>query len=131
MSNVKNTDEILRALLDTEVTPEKPVPMKRFGVDFRVRALDGKLINKMRQEATYPVKGGEKLDSEKFGALIIVHGCVVPNWADPALTSAFGPTPADTIQKRLLAGEVAKLSSEILDLSGFGDEDADIEEIKN
>jgi hypothetical protein len=106
--------------------------MKRFGVDFRVRAIDGKLINKTRADATYPVKGGgTKFDDEKFGALIIVNGCAVPDWTDAALTSVFGPTPADTVQKRLLAGEIAKLSAEILDISGFSDDEEAVEDVKN
>lgn len=125
-------DAVLRALLDTELIPEKDVPMKRFGVNFRIRAIDGKLINKMRDEATRPLPGGKtKFDDELFGALIIEKGCVVPDWTAPELREKFGPTPADVIQNRLLAGEIAKLSTAILDLSGFGDEDEAIEEVKN
>lgn len=132
MSTSKNVEEILRALLDTELVPEKEVPMRRFGIDFRVRAIDGKRINKIRQEATYPVKGGStRLDEEKFGALIIVNGCAVPDWTDAALTAKFGPTPTDTVQKRLLAGEIAKLSAEILEISGFQDEAEALDEVKN
>lgn len=126
----KSPDEVLRALLDTEDTPEKDVPMKRFGVSFRIRAIDGKLIARIREQATYPVKGGQKLDEEKFGALVIEKACVVPNWSDKALLDKYNTSdPADVIQKRLLAGEIAKLSAEILDLSGYGDDDLD--ELKN
>ena len=129
----KTQDDVLRALLDTELIPEKDVFMKRFGVNFRIRAIDGRTINQMRELATYPTKGGGKqLDQEKFGALIIEKGCVVPDWTAPELLAKFGPTPADAIQKRLLAGEIAKLSNEILDLSGFDEDEAEaVEDVKN
>lgn len=119
--------DLLQKLLDTELVPEKDVYMKRFDANFRIRAIDGKLIARTREQATH----GKELDQEKFGALIIVNGCVSPDWTNEKLRDKFGPTPIDVVQKRLLAGEIAKLSSEILDLSGFGDEDEEIEEVKN
>lgn len=125
-------EDILRALLDTELKPEKDVPMRRFGVNFRIQAIDGRTITRMREQATFHRKGGEKVfDDEKFGALIIEKGCVSPDWSDKALIAAFGPTVADVIQKRLLAGEISKLSGEILTLSGFGDDDAAVDDVKN
>lgn len=130
--SVKNTDEILRALLDTELRPEKDVPMKRFGVNFRIQAIDGKTINKIREQASFPAKGGvKKLDDELFGTLVIEKACLSPDWSDRALLDAFGPTSTDAIQNRLLAGEIAKLSAEILELSGFGDDDDAVEDVKN
>jgi hypothetical protein len=130
----KNPQDLLRALLDTELTPERDVPMKRFGagVSFRIKAIDAKTFNRIREQATYPVKGGgSQVDSDKLAALIVEKGTVEPKWNDPALVEAFGPTPVDVVQKRLLAGEITKLSAEILDLSGFNDEDDAIEDVKN
>ncbi|WP_128896320.1 phage tail assembly chaperone [Longirhabdus pacifica] len=130
MSNQRQ-EEILNALLDTEIKPQKELYMKRFGVNFSIEALDGKTIHRIREQASYPVKNGKQLDEEKFGALIIEKSCKQPNWSDDKLVNAFGPTPVDVIQKRLLAGEIARLTTEILNLSGFGDEEEQIEEIKN
>ena len=128
----KTTDDVLRALLDAELKPQKAVPMKRFGVDFTIQAIDGKTVQRIRDQASYPVKGGgKKLDTEQFGSLLIAKACVTPDWNDKQLLSAFGPTASDAIQNRLLAGEIAKLTEEILNLSGFGDDDDAIEEIKN
>lgn len=128
----QSAEEVLRSLLDTDLKPEKKVLMKRFGVHFHIQALDGKTIARIREQASFPVKGGDKqLDDEKFGALIIEKGCVVPDWSDRKLLESFGPTPCDVIQKRLLAGEISKLTSEILDLSGYADEEERLEDIKN
>ncbi|WP_128893622.1 phage tail assembly chaperone [Longirhabdus pacifica] len=127
----KNTNDILHALLDTEITLQKEVYMNRFKVSFKIEAIDGKMINRIREQATFPTKSGRELDEEKFGALIIQKACKVPNWSDPQLIEKFGPTPTDVIQNRLLAGEIAKITTEILELSGFVDEDEKIDEIKN
>ncbi|WP_164931363.1 phage tail assembly chaperone [Longirhabdus pacifica] len=122
---------ILQALLDAEVKPQAQVYMKRFDVHFVIEALDGKMINRIREQASYPVKGGKELDEEKFGSLMIEKACIEPKWSDPKLIEAFGPTAVDVIGQRLLAGEIAKLTTEILNLSGFGDEEEQINEIKN
>jgi hypothetical protein len=133
MSNVKNTDDVLRALLDTELVPEKDVYLRRFGVNFRIRAIDGNLLDQITEECTYPKKGGgSTFDNKKFSMSVITYGCVNPNWSSPEILAKFGPTPIDAVQKRLLAGELKLLSDEILGLSGFGeDENAEIDEVKN
>ncbi len=125
----KNVDAVLSALLDTEVVPEKDVYMKRFGVNFRIKAIDGKTMNRIRQQATVGKK--QETDRDKYFALIIVHGCVNPNWSAPALIEKFGPTPADVVQNRLLSGELIKVAEEILDLSGFGDDEEAVDDVKN
>ncbi|MFD2671035.1 phage tail assembly chaperone [Marinicrinis sediminis] len=124
-------NDVLRALLDVEVRPQKMVQMSRFGVEFHIQALDGKTINRIREQASFPTKKGKQLDEEKFGALVIEKACLVPNWSEVQLVEKFGPTPADVIQKRLLAGEIAKLTTEILELSGFSNDEEALDEVKN
>ncbi|WP_029100218.1 phage tail assembly chaperone [Brevibacillus thermoruber] len=129
---MKKEFDLLQSLLDTEFKPEKDVPMRRFGeqASFRIRALDGKDIQRIRQQAMYPTKNGEKLDEEKFGTLLIVKACVNPDWSDRRLLEGLGVSdPTEAVQKRLLSGEIAKLTAAILDLSGFG-EDAE-DDVKN
>lgn len=121
--------DILKRLLEVGAEkPRKKVNMKRFGVDFELIAIGGKEINQVREEATFSTKKGKELDEELFNALIIQKGCVSPDWRAKELTNKFGD-PASAIQGILLAGEMARLSSEILDLSGFNDEDE--EQVKN
>lgn len=136
MSETKRSpEEVLNALLSVEDVPERDVPMKRFGVDFRIRALQGDVIDKVQDQATfYEGKGDKrkkKVDEQKFSALIIQRACIVPDFSDPALLNKYETHDAvDVIKKRLLAGELANLTVEIMDLSGFG-EDTSHEEVKN
>lgn len=123
-----NVDAVLSALLDTDYTPEKDVYMKRFGVNFRIKAIDNRTLSRIRQRATINKKGDT--DRDKFFALVVVSGCISPDWKAPELKK-FGSTTEDIVQERLLPGELAKLAEEILLLSGFGDEEEEIEEIKN
>jgi hypothetical protein len=130
----KNQNDVLAALLAVDDKLEQDITMKRFGVDFTIKALDGALINSIQNQATFfqgKGKNREKiLDEQKFQSLIIEKGCVNPNWNAKELKERYPecPTTADIIQKRLLAGELARLTNEILDLSGFYDEE---DEIKN
>lgn len=126
--------EVLKALLTVPTEPpKKTVHMTRFGVDFVIRALSGKTIDMIEEQCTYYVGKGRKrkkmLDEQKFSAMIIVKGCVVPNWSDPQLLQMYNvSSPVDVVKARLLAGEIAKLSAEILDLSGFTDDEEEAEE---
>jgi hypothetical protein len=122
--------DVLKALLAVgEEKPSRRVHMKRFGVDFELKAIGGKEINRMREQSTFTTKKGKQLDEELFGTLILEKGCVEPNWNAKELTDKFGDS-SNAIQSLLLAGEISKISAEILDLSGFND-DAGDEELKN
>lgn len=133
MAKAQKADDVLKALLSVEDRPEKEVFMKRFNVHFKIQALDGDVINKIQERCTYYTGKGKKrekmLDEEKFGTLCIEKACLVPQWNDPQLLDRYKTTEvAEVIKKRLLAGEISKLASEILDLSGFEDE---VDDIKN
>lgn len=132
--NIKKTEtDLLDALLNVEDIPEKDVFMKRFGANFKIRAIDGDTLNRITEQATYrkTVKGEVKkeVNENEFGSLIIKEGCVTPNWQDKRLLDKYNTIdPKDVIRKRLLAGEIASLSAEIMELSGFGDDvDGEIE----
>lgn len=136
MSNKsKMPDDVLKALLSAEDKPKRDVPMKRFGVEFVIQALDGDVINKIQDQCEYYTgpknKKVKKTDEQKFGALIIKEACLVPDWNDKALLDKYNThDAADVIRKRLLAGEIAFLTAEIMDVSGF-DQEEDDEELKN
>ncbi|GIP24232.1 MULTISPECIES: hypothetical protein [Paenibacillus] len=122
---------VLHALLSIDSKPQKDVHMKRLGVDFQIQALDGKTINRIQEQCTHYTGKGQKrekvLDEEQFGALVIQKACLIPDWSAKELIDKYG-TPTEAILGLLLAGEVAKLSTEILEISGF---DSDDDEIKN
>lgn len=129
--------DALQALLGakpaTEITEQ--VPFKRLGTEFTIKALTGEDIDKIRDQATYPVKNGKKtelkVNEEEVARLLIVKSVVDPNFADASLLAHFGASDeGDCVQKALLAGEITALQNAIMTLSGFDDEE-DIEEAKN
>ncbi|HLO11481.1 MAG TPA: hypothetical protein VK190_04430 [Pseudoneobacillus sp.] len=134
MSEINNQD-LLKALLapqNDEV--KKSVPMKRFGIDFVIKALSPDEATKITQRATRLGSKGQKIfDEEMFNYLSIAKACVVPNWEDENLISALGAADAvDAIKKRLLFGEVTYLLQEIGEINGFDKSDDEmIQEIKN
>lgn len=128
---VSNEEVVLDALLSVEDRPEKDVYMKRFGVNFRIRALDGDTINKLQSRCTHYTgkgKNREKVtDEEKLGALMIKEACLIPDFGDKKLLDRYGvKQPEEVVRKRLLAGEINKLANEIFDISGFEEEEDDI-----
>ena len=127
----------LQALLGAKPAAEitGTVPIKRLGTDFTIKALTGEDIDKIREQATYPVRNGKKtelkVNEEEVARLLIVKSVVEPNFADASLLAHFGASDeGECVKKALLAGEISSLQNEILLLSGFNDEE-EIEEIKN
>ena len=116
---------VLDALLSTEIDVTREYEMSRFGVPFTLRALTMKEINRLRKQATNLVSAGkgktvEDIDEESFAALLVAKACVSPDWSTPALLAKLGvESPEDAVSKRLLAGELAALSSAVMDVSGF------------
>lgn len=135
MSEEKTSQDILKALLSVNNEDvKKNVPMKRFGIDFVVRALTPEEVNKITQRSTRLVAKGKKVFNEDlFNYLMIAKACIVPNWEDPALIEALEVSDSvDAIKKRLLFGEVAHLLQEIGELNGFDQDDEEqVEEAKN
>lgn len=124
---------LLGAKLATEITDT--VPIKRLNADFTIKALTGEDIDKIREQATYPVKNGKKtelkVNEEEVARLLIVKSVVDPNFADASLLEHFGSSDSgECVQKALLAGEITSLQNAIMTLSGFDDEE-EIEEVKN
>jgi hypothetical protein len=119
-------DDVLKILLTVgDERPKRNIHMKRFGVDFTIQAIDGKAVSRIREQSTFTTKKGKEIDEEKFGMLLIEKGCENPKWNDKALVDKYGSVE-QAIQTTLLAGEIAKLSAEILELSGFNEDEDDI-----
>lgn len=127
---------VLDALLGASIEVEEDVCIKRLGVNFRVKALTGDKLNELREQCTYTVgKGANRktfVNDEELGRLMIAEACVEPNFGDAKLLAHYkAKDAADCVQKALLAGEVAALSHAVLDVSGFGVSDEDVERAKN
>ena len=131
----KQTDA-LSALLGADINVETAVPIKRLGVDLIVKAVDGKTIGDINEMAThYTGKGAKRvahLDDQKFGGGIIATASKNLNFGDPALLKKYGASDAgDCVQKALMAGEIAKITKAIMDISGFDDFEEQVEDAKN
>lgn len=135
MSEEQNVDA-LDALLGAELKIENNVYIKRLNTHFTVKAIDGKTVDKLKEQSTYYTgkkgKRTKELDEDKFGALMITESCINPDFSNDALKEKYGASTAeDCVKNALLAGEIAKLSNAVLDASGFDDDDDGIDDVKN
>lgn len=123
----------LDALLGATLELTKEVYIARLKTHFTVKALGNEDLRKINDRAAKPDgKGGKVTDDQMFNALVIVKGCVDPDFNDKALKAHYGAADdADCVTKALLPGEMAKVLQAILDLSGFGNEEELIEDAKN
>lgn len=136
MAKETKSVDALDALLGADLKIEKDVFIKRLNAHFTIKALDGNTINRITEQCTQHVGKGrnrkKELDEQKFGALVILKACVAPNFGDKRLLEKYGATlPEEVVTKALLAGEIARLAGEIMELSGFDDDEDGIEEVKN
>ena len=78
-------------------------------------------------------RNGVNFDSAKFNILVVKNQTVFPDFSNAEfLKKAKCNTPEEFITKKLLVGEITKLSEEITKLSGFDtDINKDIEDAKN
>lgn len=133
MAELSALELLLGATPVSEITEQ--VPIKRLGTEFKIKALTGDDIAKVREQATYPEGTGANrklvVKEDEVGPLLIAKATVEPNFGDASLLKVYNATDAaNCIQKALLAGEVALLQKSILELAGFGNV-AEIEEVKN
>lgn len=124
--------DALHALLSYDQEPTKEVYVKRFGVNFKIKGLTQEEHYSLRDQATYSVKGKKNVNELELDGLLIATGVTEPNFNDAQVIKKFGAKDgADAVTKALLFGEIKTLQAEILKLSGFDDEEEEIEEIKN
>ena len=133
MTKQTQTKPGLDALLGATLDITQQVHIKRLNASFTVKALGNEDLRKIGDRASKPDgKGGKTSDDQLFNALVIVKGCVDPDFNDKALKAHYGAADdADCVTKALLPGEMAKVLQAILDLSGFGNEDELGEDAKN
>lgn len=130
--------DALKALLGAKPVAEitEDVTIKRLKAKFTIKALSGDDIDSIREQATKVVPVGKKkelqVDEKEVARLLVAKAVVNPDFNDADLKKHYGAVDAgDCVQKALLAGEIATLQGAIFELSGFGDEDEAVEEVKN
>lgn len=128
--NEDQSESVLDVLLGSTIpNVEKELPTGRYKVD-RLSALSG-------HDVVFTVRAlpyGKVHDLERFtqdsDVHILLAGCVEPDLKDPRLMEKFGgATPADTVKRMLLPGEIADLSAAVERLSGY--RRMTISEVKN
>lgn len=91
---------------------------------FKVRGLSAGEYREVRKRAVNPQgTGGDRIDSLDLARQLIVDGCVEPNFREAEFIKQVGvKTPVEAVDKLLLAGEVSRLSNEIMEISGFNED---------
>jgi hypothetical protein len=119
----------LEALLGANLDVTKEVYISRLKTSFTVKALTNAETTKARLRAT---TGKDNVDATTLSYVMISMACVDPDFNDKALKAHYGASDdVDCVGKALLPGEIAKLTTEISNLSGFGNEEELLEEAKN
>lgn len=134
MAEIKCNAEQKKSVLDvllggTVPNVEKELPTSRYRVD-RLSDLAGQDVIFTLRALPY----GKVHDLERFtqdsDIHILLAGCVDPDLKDQQLMEKFGgATPADTVKRMLLPGEIADLSAAVERLSGY--RRTTISEVKN
>lgn len=128
--NAEQKKSVLDVLLGGTITNvEKELPTSRYRVD-RLSDLAGQDVIFTLRALPY----GKVHDLERFtqdsDIHILLAGCVDPDLKDQQLMEKFGgATPADTVKRMLLPGEIADLSAAVERLSGY--RRMTISEVKN
>lgn len=129
-------NDIINKLMGTYEAPKAMVILERLGIPVELKGLNRKEMDKIKKECTRKRKVSgrteEKLDSAEYDAGIVVGATTNIDWNNPKLLESSNVSDGKQfIMRKLLAGEISSLASKVLDLSGFGDELEEAEDIKN
>lgn len=129
-------NDIINKLMGTYEAPKAMVILERLGIPVELKGLNRKEMDKIKKECTRKRKVSgrteEKLDSAEYDAGIVVGATTNIDWNNTKLLESSNVSDGKQfIMRKLLAGEISSLASKVLDLSGFGDELEEAEDIKN
>lgn len=117
-----------------DLTSEVIVSNRLAKFPFKIKAMTGPEFSDYQKLATRIGKHKKvEFDSKLFNEQVVLNHTVEPNFRDAENIKKAGcTTPEQFLYKSLLAGEIAELSQQISELSGFNrDIEATIEEAKN
>lgn len=123
----------LKALLSNKEKPTKKVFIRRLNENFEVTALTDEEVEELKEQATYTTgKGKAEVNSDELNRLMVVKATLDPDFNSKEVLDMYNvPDGASAVKKAIYAGEYQKVLAEILSLSGFGDVEEEIKEIKN
>ncbi|HBF0144800.1 TPA: hypothetical protein ACKOQA_002064 [Clostridioides difficile] len=128
-------DNIIMKLTEDAILPEKTIFVKRLDIPLILRALTEKEISALQKKYTKVTKvrgrRESKLMEDEFNIALIEKATIVPNFCDARLLNSMNVSSGvEFIRRKFLAGEIALISDEVLELSGFYEELSD-DDIKN
>ena len=117
-------------LVDNQVsdTTAEIYPSERFrkaGKAFTIKAMTNARMNEYRRQTSRRLKNGQRDDDPiAFNVAIAIGQTVKPNLKSKELVDRLhAGSPENAIELILLPGEIAEISSQVMNLSGFGDDD--------
>lgn len=128
---------LLQFLIDNPVdnlTTEVVVSNRLANFPFKIKAMTGPEFSEYQKLATRIGKHKKvEFNSKLFNEMVVLNHTVEPNFRDADTLKKAGCTsPEQFLYKSLLAGEIAELSQQISNLSGFDkDVESTVEEAKN
>lgn len=128
--------DALQALLSANLEIEQDVKIKRLGVNFRIKAISTKEMERARVQCTQTTGTGSHresvVDTDRLNAVLAVKFCVSPDFGDKALLAKYSAANSvDCVGKALLPGELVRIVAAGMELSGFGDDEEAEEDVKN
>ena len=117
-------------LVDNQVsdTTAEIYPSERFrnaGKAFTIKAMTNARMKEYRRQTSRRLKNGQRDDDPiAFNVAIAIGQTVKPNLKSKELVDRLhAGSPENAIELILLPGEIAEISSQVMNLSGFGDDD--------
>lgn len=124
--------DALQAFLTADLNVEKDVAIRRLKTKLTVKAIDSATLEKAREQATFGGKKERTFDGDKFKAVLVTKMVTNVDFSNADLRKKYGASDSvDCVRKALLPGEIERVVNAGLELSGFGDEDETIDELKN
>lgn len=117
-------------LVDNQVsdTTAEIYPSERFrkaGKAFTIKAMTNARMKEYRRQTSHRLKNGQRDDDPiAFNVAIAIGQTVEPNLRSKELVDRLhAGSPENAIELILLPGEIAEISNQVMNLSGFGDDD--------
>jgi len=119
--------DIIAKLKEEREIPSATVVLESLGIPVALKGLTRKELDRARKISTHGKK--EELNSAEYDANVVIAATTNFNWnaAKPSNIS----DAAQFLMRKCLAGEISNLAGKVLELSGYGDELEEAEDIKN
>lgn len=124
--------DALQAFLTADLNIEKDVPIRRLNTSLRVKAIDSATLDRAREQATFGSRKERVVDGAKLHAVLVTKMVTNVDFGHADMLRKYGASDAvDCVRKALLPGEIERIINVGLELCGYADEEAAVDELKN